>query len=126
MGLTAAGLSLFIFLSEKTSFGLIIGSLIVLGFGFALFTSPNTNAIMSSVEQRFYGVASATMATMRQIGMSFSMGITMLLFALYIGRVEITPEYYSSFLISVRTAFIIFTALCTAGIFASLVRGKTQ
>jgi len=126
MGLTAAGLSLFIFLSEKTSFGFIIGSLIVLGFGFALFTSPNTNAIMSSVKQRFYGVASATMATMRQIGMSFSMGITMLLFALYIGRVEITPEYYSSFLISVRTAFIIFTALCTAGIFASLVRGKTQ
>jgi len=104
----------------------IIGNLILIGFGFALFTSPNTNAIMSSVRQRFYGVASATLATMRQVGMLFSMGITMLLFATYIGRVEITPQYYPLFLSSTRIAFIIFTALCSAGIFASLVGGKTQ
>jgi hypothetical protein len=81
---------------------------------------------MSSVEQKCYGVAAATLATMRQVGMSFSMGITMLLFALYIGRVEITPLRYPFFLDSVRVAFIIFTALCSAGIFASLARGKTS
>ena len=126
MGLITVGLSLFISLNEKTSLGFIIGNLILIGFGFALFTSPNTNAIMSSVRQRFYGVASATLGTMRQVGMIFSMGITMLLFAIYIGRVEITPEYYPLFLSSTKTAFIIFTALCSAGIFASLARGKTQ
>lgn len=126
MGLITIGLSLFIFLGEKTSLGFIIASLILIGFGFGFFASPNTNAIMSSVNQRFYGVASATLATMRQVGMSFSMGITMLLFAIYIGRVEITPEYYPLFLSSTKIAFIIFTALCSGGIFASLVRGKTQ
>ena len=126
MGLITVGLSLFISLNEKTSLEFIIGNLILIGFGFALFTSPNTNAIMSSVRQRFYGVASATLATMRQVGMIFSMGITMLLFAIYIGRVEITPEYYPLFLSSTKTAFIIFTALCSAGIFASLARGKAQ
>ena len=126
MGLITVGLSLFISLNEKTSLGFIIGNLILIGFGFALFTSPNTNAIMSSVRQRFYGVAAATLATMRQVGMMFSMGITMLLFATYIGRVEITPQYYPLFLDSTKTAFIIFTALCCAGIFASLARGKTQ
>jgi len=126
MGLIAVGLSLFISLNEKTSLGFIIANLILIGFGFALFASPNTNAIMSSVKQRFYGVASATLATMRQIGMSFSMGITMLLFAIYIGRVEITPEYHPLFLSSTKTAFIIFTALCSGGIFASLARGKTR
>jgi len=42
-----------------------VGSLILLGFGFALFSSPNTNAIMSSVEKKFYGVASGTLGTMR-------------------------------------------------------------
>jgi EmrB/QacA subfamily drug resistance transporter len=126
MGLITAGLALFIFLGENTSLGFIIASLILIGFGFGFFTSPNTNAIMSSVKQRFYGVASATLATMRQVGMSFSMGITMLLFAIYIGRVEITPEHYPMFLSSTKIAFIIFTTLCSAGIFASLARGKTR
>lgn len=126
MGLITAGLALFIFLGENTSLGFILASLILIGFGFGFFASPNTNAIMSSVKQRFYGVASATLATMRQVGMSFSMGITMLLFAIYIGRVEITPEYYPLFLSSTKIAFIIFTALCSAGIFASLARGKTR
>jgi EmrB/QacA subfamily drug resistance transporter len=126
MGLITIGLSLFIFLGQNTSLGFIIASLILIGLGFGFFASPNTNAIMSSVRQRFYGVASATLATMRQVGMSFSMGITMLLFAIYIGRVEIIPQYYPLFLSSTKIAFIIFTALCCGGIFASLVRGKTQ
>jgi EmrB/QacA subfamily drug resistance transporter len=126
MGLVTIGLSLFIFLGQNTSLGFIIASLILIGLGFGFFASPNTNAIMSSVKQRFYGVASATLATMRQVGMSFSMGIAMLLFAIHIGRVEITPEYYPLFLSSTKIAFIIFTALCCGGIFASLVRGKTQ
>ncbi|MDD5591321.1 MAG: MFS transporter, partial [Dehalococcoidales bacterium] len=126
MGINAIGLSVLIFVNENSSLGFIIGILVLMGAGFALFTSPNTNAIMSSVKQRFYGVASATMATMRQIGMSFSMGITMLLFTVYIGRVEITPEHYPSFLSSTRIAFMVFTALCIAGIFASLARGNTR
>jgi len=126
MGLITIGLSLFIFLGQNTSLGFITASLILIGLGFGFFASPNTNAVMSSVNQRFYGVASATLATMRQVGMSFSMGITMLLFAIYIGRVEITPEYHPLFLSSTKIAFIIFTALCSVGIFASLVRGKTK
>ena len=124
LGLTAVGLARFIFLAENTSLGSIIGNLVLLGFGRALFASPNTNAIMASVKRRAYGVASATLATMRQVGMTFSMGITMLLFAIYVGRVEITPQYYPLFLSSTRVAFIIFTALCSAGIFTSLLRGK--
>ena len=98
----------------------------VLGFGFALFSSPNTNAVMSAVTTRNYGVASATVATMRQIGMMLSMGIAMMIFAIYIGRVEITPEYYPTFLSGMKVAFIIFATLCFGGIFASLARGKAK
>jgi EmrB/QacA subfamily drug resistance transporter len=126
MVLITIGLALFISLNEKTDWGLILGSLITIGLGFAFFASPNTNAIMSSVREKRYGVASAVLATMRQIGMVFSMGIAMLLFSLYIGRVEITAEYYPLFLKSTKTAFTIFTALCSIGIFASLTRGKTR
>lgn len=126
LGLSAVGLARFIFLTENTSLGSIIGNLVLLGFGRALFVSPNTNAIMGAVNQKAYGIASATLATMRQVGIIFSMGITMLLFAIYVGRVEITPQHYPLFLSSTRVAFIIFTALCSAGIFTSLLRGKPQ
>lgn len=126
MALTTIGLILLTFLGQNTAIGFILVSLIILGFGFAFFSSPNTNAVMSSVEMKTYGVASATLATMRQIGMMLSMGIAMLIFAIYIGRVEITPEYYSAFVAGMKTAFVIFAALCFVGIFASLARGKLK
>ena len=126
MVLNTVGLVMFIFLTEETSLKLIIGNLILVGFGYALFVSPNTNAIMSSAPKTAYGVASATLATSRQVGIVLSMGIAMLMFALYMGRVEITPEYYLLFQQSMKTSFIIFAVLCFGGIFASLARGKVR
>jgi EmrB/QacA subfamily drug resistance transporter len=126
MSLTTVGLIIFVLLGEETPLGLIIGNLILMGFGFALFSSPNTNAVMSSAPKTAYGVASATLATMREVGMVLSMGIAMLMFTVYIGRVQITPEYYSLFQQSMKVSFIIFAALCFSGIFASLARGKVR
>jgi EmrB/QacA subfamily drug resistance transporter len=126
MALTTVGLVIFIFVNKETALQLIVGNLVLIGFGFALFSSPNTNAVMSSAPKMAYGVASATLATMRQVGMVFSMGLAMLMFALYIGRVEITPEYYPLFQESMRMSFIIFAVLCFGGIFASLARGKVR
>jgi MFS family permease len=124
MAITALGLFLFTFLNEKTTIEFIILGLILVGFGFALFSSPNTNAVMSSVEKKFYGIASATLGTMRLVGQMLSMGIAMIIFAVLIGKVEITPEYYVPFLKSVNIAFIVFGVLCLVGVFASLARGK--
>ncbi len=126
MGFTTAGLLLFTFIDPDTHLGFIITGLLLLGFGFALFSSPNTNAVMSSIEKRYYGVGSSTLGTMRLIGQMLSMGITMVIFALSIGSARITPEYYPQFLTSMRMAFMIFTALCFGGIFASLARGKVR
>ena len=126
MGIVVIGLILFIFLDMTTSLWYIIAGLIILGFGFALFASPNTNAVMSSVEKKSYGIASATVATSRQLGMVFSMGMVMMIFAVHIGRVQITPEYYPDFLSSVNTAFSIFAVLCFGGVFASIARGKVR
>ena len=126
MALTAVGLFLLIFLDEKTTTPFIIASLILLGLGFALFSSPNTNAVMSSIEKRFYGVASGTLGTMRTTGMMFSMAMAMLIFTLYIGRTQITPPYYPLFIKSVKTAFLFFAIFCLAGIFASLSRGRVR
>ncbi len=125
MALTFGGLLSFVFLTKDSSIWPIIVALIVLGAGFALFLSPNTNAIMSSVSPQFYGIASATMSTMISMGNMLSMGITMVVMALVIGRVEITSESYPAFITSTRVAFGIFSFLCFSGIFVSLFRGKS-
>jgi EmrB/QacA subfamily drug resistance transporter len=124
MALSAAGLVLFSFLRSATGFGFIIGSLVCLGLGFGLFSSPNTNAIMSSVEKRHLGIASAALGTMRLSGQMLSAGITMMIFALFMGRAPIQPSVYPQFLRSVRIAFVFYALLCIAGIFASLARGN--
>lgn len=126
MAVTVAGLILFAFLGQHTSYTFIVPTLVLLGVGFAFFSSPNTNAIMSSVEKRNYGVASGTMATMRVVGQMCSMGIVMFVFTLYIGTVQITPEYHPVFLKSVRMIFAVSSVLCGVGIFASLARGKVR
>ena len=126
MTLTLVGLVLLIFLTPDTTLYYLIPSLLVMGLGFAFFSSPNTNAVMGSVAKRYYGVASATLGTMRLVGQMLSMGVVMLMFVLYMGRVQITPEYYGLFLTGMKVAFIIFAVLCFGGIFASLARGKVQ
>lgn len=126
MSLTFAGLVLLAFVSSDTSIYYIAGCLTFLGFGFALFVSPNTNAIMSSVSRRIYGVAGALVGTMRQLGMTFSMGIVMMILALNLGQAEIGPDNIEDFVESMRHAFVIFAVLCLGGIFASLARGKVN
>jgi EmrB/QacA subfamily drug resistance transporter len=126
MIITAVCLFLFSLMDKDTSLLFIVANLAVLGLGYALFSSPNTNAIMSSVEKRFYGIASGSVGTMRLLGMMISMGIAALLFAIFIGRVQITTAYYLDFMRSARVAFIIFWTLCIGGVFASLVRGKLR
>jgi EmrB/QacA subfamily drug resistance transporter len=126
MAVTAIGLFFLAFIEATTPMWFIVGTLVVLGIGFALFSSPNTNAIMSSVETKFYGVASSMLSTMRLLGQMFSMGIAMLLFAVYIGRVEIVPAYYPLLMKSVRAAFLIFGFMCVAGIYASFARGNMR
>jgi EmrB/QacA subfamily drug resistance transporter len=113
-------------LSENTPIVQIVLILVAIGVGFALFSSPNANAIMSSVVPRFFGVASAVMSTMRSVGQMFSMGITMIIIAVIMGRVPISHETYPALLTSTKIAFSAFAALCFAGIFASLSRGKVR
>lgn len=126
MGLTALGLGLFALLNNHGSLLFIVANLFLLGLGFALFSSPNTNAIMSSVESRFYGLASGTLATMRLTGQMVSMAIIMLIFTIHTKDVPLAREGASSFLSSQHSAFITLFLLCSIGIFASLARGNVH
>ncbi len=127
MAVTACGLYLLSFVGANTDLSYIIASLMFLGLGFAFFSSPNTNAVMSSVKRKYYGVASATLGTMRLVGQSLSLGIAIMFFALIIGTVLPNGPSYPALLIeSMKLLFVTFAALCFIGIFASLARGRVR
>ncbi len=126
MATSTLGLFLFSFLNRATDLRLLIAGLILVGFGFALFSAPNTNAVMGAVASRHYGIASATLGTMRLLGQMFSLGLAQMLIALFVGPVRLSTTNNFGLILTVRVAFIIFSGLCGAGIVASLARGKVN
>jgi hypothetical protein len=79
---------------------------------------------MSSVEKKHLGIASSVVGTMRMVGQMLSMGVAMMLLALYIGQEAIVPETYPGLIKGMRAGFIIFSGLSVLGIFASLARNE--
>lgn len=126
MGVTVIGLFSFSFLSAGTSIYYIITMLMLLGLGFALFSSPNTNAVMSSVKPPQYGVASATLGTMRLTGQTMSMGITLLVLALVLGKSGRDVASAAQLLSGIKITFTVFALLCVAGTWFSMKRGKLR
>jgi hypothetical protein len=79
---------------------------------------------MSSVERKFYGVASAMLSTMRSSGMMFSMAIASLSLHLFMGEQKINDTNIESFIHSSKVIFLVFTVLCIIGVFSSFVGKK--
>jgi len=125
MAITSAGLIMLCFLTAGTSLVFVVAVLVIMGIGFSLFSSPNSNAIMSSVEKKQLGNASGMIGTMRNAGQTFSMAIALMLLALFMGQARIDPSNYPQLLGAMKSGFIIFSVLCIAGIFASLARNNS-
>ena len=124
MGIISAGLFLLCFINPDTHIIYLAAILVMLGTGIGLFSSPNSNAIMSSVEKKYLGVASGAVGTMRMIGQMLSMGIAMMLLSLYVGKEAITPSTYPGLISAIHTGFLTYAILSALGIFASLARSK--
>ena len=120
--ITIVLLAIAIFITPDSPLIMLMVMLGLLGVGFAAFSSPNTNAIMSSVDKKNYSMASATNGTVRLVGQSFSMGITTMIIALVIGNQAITPEVSAGLMSVIHITFIIFAALCAFGVYTSIVR----
>ena len=123
MLLSTIGIFVFVFLSQQTSIYLLISNLALIGLGFALFSSPNTNAVMSSVPPRLYGIASSTLGTMRNVGQAVSMAIVTLIMAAYLGQAQLSQVAPEVLMSTIHIAFMIFFVLCCLGVAASWARG---
>jgi EmrB/QacA subfamily drug resistance transporter len=126
MAITALGMTVFTQLNAKTAIYGIVSNLVLLGFGFALFSSPNMSAIMGSVAKKDYGIASGAVATMRLLGQMVSMAISTVALSLLVGHRAIGPDSYPHFLTCIRVVFAVSVFLCSAGIFFSIFRGRMQ
>lgn len=124
MGLCALGLFLFIFISDDLHLALIVTYLAIMGLGFAFFSSPNTNAVMACVEPKDYGVASSLLATMRNLGQSSSMAIVTFIVATFLGNIPLEEADPAAVMHVMKVILIVFTILCTIGIFISLKRNR--
>jgi len=123
MGFTVIALFVMSRFTLHTPVGAVVCALALLGIGVGFFSSPNTNAVMTSVESRRYGVASATLSTMRQVGMVLSMGAATVVINAIIGDIPVESAPLPLFVSAMRTTLVICTLACLAGIFASLARG---
>jgi EmrB/QacA subfamily drug resistance transporter len=126
MAISCLGLILLSNLKTESNLDYLIIALVTTGLGFSLFSSPNVNAIMGSVEKRFYGSANGVMATMRIFGQMTSMVLVTLMFALIIGSVEIQPSNYNELEKAISLTFTIAAILCVPGLYFSMARGKVR
>ncbi len=126
MCLISFGLGLLSALQQETSLAYILCSLGLIGFGFALFSSPNVNAIMGSVEKKYLGVASGTVSTTRVLGQMFSMAVVTLAFALFMGNSQLGPETSPALLKSIHISLFAACSLSVVGIYLSMARGNLR
>lgn len=122
MSLCAASLFIFSGLTQDTSTAKIIFTLALSGAGLALFSAPNTNAVMSCVKKEDYGVASSILSTMRSMGHSSAMALATAIIGLYMGTESMTSAQPDSIMTTVHVIFYLFAALCILGIFMAIRR----
>ncbi len=132
----AAGLGWFIArLSPVTPYWEVAAGLAVIGLGGGLFWSPNTSAAMGAAPRNRLGIAAATLATLRQTGMVTSFALSMAVAAaslprdvmmkLFVGtNVALGSEVMQSFVVGVRSAFMVSLFLCLVASAFSFVRGS--
>jgi hypothetical protein len=100
-----------------------------------LFWSPNTSAAMNGAPKDRLGIASATLATLRQTGMVTSFALALAVAAgslpreammkLFVGTsIALGSGPMQEFVVGIRHAFVVSAVLCLVAAGFSLVRGK--
>ena len=113
-------------IDSDTSLYYIAACLMTLGFGFGLFTTPNNNAALSSVDRERLGIATALLNLSRVIGNMTGIAMVMILVSLIIGHAELKPEQYPALLITIRWALALSCIYTIAGAWFSYTRGNIR
>ena len=116
------GLAVCVFISGTSSYLHILSVLVIMGISFGFFSTPNSTAIMTSIEIQDYGMASSMIATMRTFGMLTAMTLITTLLSHYLGDQPVDESTGTQFMATMHSSMIFFTFLSIIGIFCSLAR----
>ena len=134
MVIVTGGLLLLSQLNTESSASDVVLRLTLLGIGFGLFSSPNTRAIMNSVDKSKLGVASGTLSTMRSTGQSIGLAMVGAIIAaslppqvmlqLFTGLMTQSTAAGNDFIVGMSRFFLAASVMSAVGTVASLVRGR--
>lgn len=134
MAVISFGLLMLSFVSLTTPVCIIGMIFVVAGIGMAMFSSPNTSAVMGSVEKQHLSMAASVVGTVRSLGQALSITLMAvvvsstaspaLMNALITGATGELLQAKSEFVFSMHYTFLIFAAITFTGIFTSLARKK--
>ena len=113
-------------LSYATPIALICMAMIILGLGFGLFTTPNNNAALSSLDKTRFGIGSALLNFARVSGNMIGTAMVLLLVSILIGKVAIEPEQYPALLRVISIALGMSLFLTLTGAYFSHSRGNIR
>ena len=125
-GLYILGFVLLFFVGMQTPLWQVKTGLCLLGVGFGLFSSPNNNAAISSVDPSRLGIASGLLNLARTGGNMFSTAIMVVIFNYYFADQIIQPEHYSELLTVVRITLLLGVLYALLGGYFSLTRGRNR
>ncbi|HJJ28490.1 MAG TPA: MFS transporter [Methanocorpusculum sp.] len=111
------GMVVFLFSGEEMNLWLLIVVEALFGIGISIFVTPNSTAIMNSVSEKEYSMASGTLSTVRMLGMALSFGIVAILETLFITGVA--ESYSSEFLTMLHGTIIASIVVLAAAILLS-------
>jgi len=117
-------ISIAVTIGVGASLPLIALELALIGAGFGVFITPNTVAIMGSVEARQYGMASGMIGTARTLGMVISMTTITLIFSMFMAGQPVTKENVPLFVYSMQAGLLTFAAFSCSSVIASLARKR--
>ncbi len=127
MVITAVGVATFMLYGTEMNVYLVLATMLIVGFGNGIFSTPNTSVVMGSVPKERTSEASATLSVMRQAGMMVSMGIAMMFISIIMGSTDnLVPENYGLFVDVIQVSFLVCTVMCLAGAVVSALRGRGE
>jgi len=132
LAISTSGVLLLSGINAETSPLRIAGLLMLLGFGQAMFLSPNSASVLSQTEPNETGAASALLATARNLGMLLGIAQAALIFSLCFRKItggldlkDFTPEHTASFLRALHWTLAGAGITGLAGVTISWLRGNT-
>lgn len=130
--LTSAGMVIIcsgiLILGHTESFTYVMNTcgLILVGLGTGLFLAPNNNAIMGSVLKNNIGVASGTLALMRNIGQVMGVAVSSAVFSNQLARYSLITNTTTSFTLALHDTYLVAAAIGAIGVIVSWTRGNQR